>query len=492
VAGLEYNFNGAGYAATTSFATLTPGTYSVVQRRLADITCVSNSVNFTIAAVPTAITASANVTTAIVCNGGVGTITIIASGGVGTLNYTFNGVSNSTGIFNSVSAGIGYAWNVNDSYGCGPVTGTLNVTEPAAIATSVISGSTTPACNATGISYNVTNTPGSSYAWTVPSGATITTGGTGPDNNAITVDFGNSNGNVTVQETNSTGCLGTLQTLGISLQGCSLNADFTASTTTVCAGSSVTFTNTSTGTSGSTTYNWDFGANATPATANTIGPHNVTYSTSGAKTIILIVTEGAFDTETKNNYITVNARPTSVVSGTATICNGSSTTISVALTGAQPWALTWSDGTTPTVVTGITTNPYTFSPSPSANTTYTVTALSDNNTCTAQAGDMTGSALISVDNTISLTIGATVQVCDYSDFVTLSDVTITNETAILWTGGSGTITNTNSANPTYTPALSEGGTTITLSVDASNSCGTLSNTKQIIIHKSPTLNPFAP
>lgn len=35
---------------------------------------------------------------------------------------------------------------------------------------------------------------------------------------------------------------------------------------------------------------WNFGANASPATANTKGPHNVQYSTGGAKTITLTIT----------------------------------------------------------------------------------------------------------------------------------------------------------------------------------------------------------
>ena len=140
--------------------------------------------------------------------------------------------------------------------------------------TSVITGNQTPACSATGVVYSVTLTPGSSYAWTVPAGSTITSGATGPNNNSITVSFGTNNGNVSVTESFATGCSGTRRDLPISLQGCALNANFVASSTSICSGSSVTFTDLSTGVSGSTVYSWNFGTGAVPATATGAGPHS--------------------------------------------------------------------------------------------------------------------------------------------------------------------------------------------------------------------------
>ncbi len=88
--------------------------------------------------------------------------------------------------------------------------------------------------------------------------------------------------------------------------------------------------------------------------------------------------------------VTVIPRPTSVVSGTATICNGGSTIISAALTGTGPWNVNWSDGVNQT---GVAASPAMRTVSPSALTTYTVTSLTDVN-CTAQAGDRTGSATV--------------------------------------------------------------------------------------------------
>src|SRR5213079_3649265 len=101
--------------------------------------------------------------------------------------------------------------------------------------------------------------------------------------------------------------------------------------------------------------------------------------------------------------VTVNPRPTSSVSGTATICNGTPTTISAVLTGTGPWNVTWSDSV---VQSAVTVSPATRSVSPSSTTTYTVTALSDAN-CTAQAGDRTGSAVVTVNQRSATPTSAT-------------------------------------------------------------------------------------
>ena len=119
--------------------------------------------------------------------------------------------------------------------------------------------------------------------------------------------------------------------------------------------------------------------------------------------------------------ITVDPRPTSVISGTTTLCSGQSTAISVALTGTGPWSLIYTDNTTPVTVNGILSSPYTFAVAPSSTKTYTVTSLSDLK-CTSQSGDRTGSAIVTVNTTcqiVTLTqpsqlnavIGGTTTIC---------------------------------------------------------------------------------
>ncbi|MBL0146579.1 MAG: hypothetical protein IPP48_13425 [Chitinophagaceae bacterium] len=111
------------------------------------------------------------------------------------------------------------------------------------------------------------------------------------------------------------------------------------------------------------------------------------------------VTTTAFGDATAQ--IIVRPRPTGVISGTTTICNGSSASLSIALTGTGPWSGTLSNGSS---FSG-STSPITVSVSPTTSTTYTIATLSDAN-CTAIAADMTGSAVVTVNTAPTITCPA--------------------------------------------------------------------------------------
>lgn len=102
-------------------------------------------------------------------------------------------------------------------------------------------------------------------------------------------------------------------------------ADFTSTPAglNICEGSVITYYDNSAGSISS--YNWNFGAGADPATAVGRGPHEVTYSTSGLKDISLTV-EGELNgtqIETKNAYTSIstnNITEKTVSTGSTDLC----------------------------------------------------------------------------------------------------------------------------------------------------------------------------
>ncbi len=129
-----------------------------------------------------------------------------------------------------------------------------------------------------------------------------------------------------------------------------LNAAFTADATEVCTGTSVTFSDMSTGSP--TSWSWSF-PGGSPSSYNGQNPPAITYSTPGTYDVTLTVSDGTgSDTEVKTGYITVknviadfSGTPTTVVVGnTVTFTDNSS---------CNPTSWSWSfPGGTPSSYNG--------------------------------------------------------------------------------------------------------------------------------------------
>jgi len=181
--------------------------------------------------------------------------------------------------------------------------------------------------------------------------------------------------------------------------------------------------------------------------------------------------------------VTVSPKPTSVISGSQSVCNGATASVSVALTGVGPWNLTYTNGSTSTNVTGILTSPYTFTtPAISASTTYTISALSDSR-CSSGPADRTGSAVISLITPPTVTIAASAaSVCFNfaSQTTTLAYSATTGSPAtysIIWGAGyspSGFVTMTDAP----FPAGASGTINVTVPPGADNS---VLNTATIVV-----------
>jgi hypothetical protein len=135
--------------------------------------------------------------------------------GVGNFTGTTSATLTNSAVSAADSLGVtnGYACVASLST-CTATSTTVSLTVNPQPSTSGLTGSSSISANQAGVSYSVTSTAGSTYAWTVPSDASITVG---QGSASITVTFGIASGNVAVTETNGSGCVGSPVSLAVSV-----------------------------------------------------------------------------------------------------------------------------------------------------------------------------------------------------------------------------------------------------------------------------------
>ena len=140
--------------------------------------------------------------------------------------------------------------------------------------------------------------------------------------------------------------------------GQTITANFTTTVTTICEGTTLTFTDASTET-GTVIINWGWTFDGgTPVIGQ--GPQDYTFNTPGSIDVVLGISDGVL-TDTYTQTILVNATPTITVSSipSTTVCTGDQITLTAS--GADTYS--WDNG----VVNGIAFIP------PIGSTIYTVT-----------------------------------------------------------------------------------------------------------------------
>jgi gliding motility-associated-like protein len=169
--------------------------------------------------------------------------------------------------------------------------------------------------------------------------------------------------------------------------------------------------------------------------------------------------------------ITINPRPTAVLSGSQAICANGTATLSVAMTGTAPFVVTLNDGTQATFAT----NSGTITVNPNAATTYTIASVTDANGC-SNVG--TGSAVITLNTPISITANpANTTVCS-GTVATLSVVAGGTGITYQWFNAAGAITGATAA--TYTTTASG-----TYYVVVGGACGSVTSGNAVV-----TVNPL--
>lgn len=277
----------------------------------------------------------------------------------------------------------------------------------------------------------------------------------------------------------------------IKRNNCPTTADFTTNATAQCLNGTpvVTFTDASIAAGATiTAWNWNFGAGAFPPSATGQGPHTVTYSTSGSKTISLQVTDNlsATDFEIKTGFVTITdvPNPSGNISGSTSVCQGQNgVTYSVpAITGATGY--TWSLPTGASLISGVNTNNITVN--------YNNTSISGNinvvGTNSCGSGTVSANFPVTIDPLPSAAgvITGPTSVCDGATGITFSVPTISNASSYNWTIPGGVIIMSGGTTNTITVNFTSGSLGGMISVQGVNTCGNgTASSKNIIVNPYP-------
>lgn len=288
------------------------------------------------------------------------TATYALTGGLST--YSINGSTASTSSTLAPTSNAVYTVSGTSSNGCAAASVQFSV-NVIALPTLAISGSTA-ACNGQAITYSASG--GNSYNWSV-----------GGSNSTVAVTP-STNFTLTLNGTNAQGCSGAAQQLAVTVYSTPVIS--IAGNNTVCSGSPLVLTG-----SGASTYTWSNGGNAS---TNSVSPTaSTTYTLNGTSPqgcAALPVTKA----------VTVYTLPVLAISGSNTVCLGSS----VLLTGSGASSYVWSNSQTTS----------TISVNPTNNTTYSLSGLSSNG-CSGNTAILTVSTIalpiVSVSGNTSVCVG---------------------------------------------------------------------------------------
>lgn len=355
---------------------------------------------------------------------------------------------------------------------------------PLPVAAATITGTASVCQGQNGVTYSVPAIANATdYIWTLPSGATIASGA---NTDSITVDYSvaATSGNITVLGRNACGD-GVVSVLTITINPLPVAPGTITGTAIVCQGQNgVSYSVPAI--DNATNYIWTLPSGATIATGANTNSITVDFSSIATSGILTVQgNNGCGNGVISANYpITVNipsVTPTSI-SGTATICEGTSTTLTL-VGGTQgtnataQWFLGSCGGTSAGTGNSITV-------SPTITTTYYVRYSGDCNTTTCASVTVIVNPLPVAAGTIS---GPTA-VCQGEESVNYSIPAIANATNYIWTLPAGaSITsgaNTNSITVDFDVTAISGNIT----VYGQNACGTgATATLAVTVNISPLI-----
>jgi gliding motility-associated-like protein len=401
---------------------------------------------------------------------------------VGGGPYNFSTFSSGAGSYNWSYSGGGTPFGSGSSINFSPTSsGTLSVTATNSCGTSaprnfvitvnsvpatpgIISG-TTPVCSGTSTTYSISAVSGAtSYTWSYSGGGT-------PSGSGISITLSpTSSGTLSITATNSCGT-SSASTRVITVNNNSIAPTGITGANTICSGSSTTLTLSGGSAGTGATAQWFSGSCG--GTAAGTG-NSITVSPTSNTTYFVRYSGTCNTTICASIVITVNSAPATpaAISGTSPVCTGTSQTYSVtAVSGATSYTWSYSGGGTATS----TTNSVTFTPTSSGTLSVTAT-----NACGTSSARTRAIVVNSTPATPGV-IAGTSPVCSGTS-QTYSISAVSGATSYTWNYSGVGIATSSTTGVTFTPMGSG-----TLSVTATNSCGTSSvQILNIVVNAAPS------
>ncbi|MFN8416895.1 MAG: glycosyl hydrolase family 8 [Cytophagaceae bacterium] len=497
------------YNGTTAITNATSSTYTttglangnqISVRMVSNAACASttsavtsNTVTMTVTATVTpSVAIAASATT--ICTGSSVTFTATPTNGGAAPTYQwYNGTTaitsatsstyTTTGLANGNQISVRMVSNAScasttSAVSSNTVTMTVNATVTPSVA---IAASATTICTGSSVTFTATPTNGGAaptYQWY--NGTTAITSAT----SSTYTTTGLANGNqISVRMVSNASCASTTSAVSSNTVTMTVNATVTpsvaiaASATTICTGSSVTFTATPTNGGAAPTYQWYNGTTAiTNATSST---YTTTGLANGNQISVRMVsnatcrsTSSAVSSNTVTMTVTSSVTPSvSIATSSSTICSGSSVTFTATPTngGAAP-TYQWYNGTT--AITNATSS------------TYTTTGLANGNQISVRMVSnascrSTSSAVTS--NTVTMTVNASTgaagsitgssNIYKTSTGIQFSIAAVSGATSYNWTLPTGFTITSGAGTRTITVSVSSTATNGTVSVTPVGNCG---------------------
>lgn len=239
-------------------------------------------------------------------------------------------------------------------------------------------------------------------------------------------------------------------------------------TQTICLGSGANLSAALTG-SGPWSITWTDGVSPVSVTGITANPYTWSVSPSVQRTYSLTqVSNACLGSVSGTAVISPIAVPTATLSGNQTVCPIQAAQLSVALTGVQPWTLTWTNGTTPITVTGINSSPYTFSVTNTSTTTYSLTQVGSQG---CSPGTLSGNAVVTILPMPTASISGASSICSGQSVQFSVALTGSSPWTFSYTDGTNTSSVINTTTNPYFISVTPGSTRTYTLVSLNNACG---------------------